>query len=36
MPNTWEHRLDTEEYKVEKIVGKKYDKRRKQNTWLVR
>jgi hypothetical protein len=26
----------TEEYEVEKIVGKKYDKSRRQNMWLVR
>jgi hypothetical protein len=36
MLDTREHRLDAEEYEVEKIVGKKYNKRRKQYTWLVR
>jgi hypothetical protein len=36
MPSTREHKLVTEEYEVEKIVGKKYDKRRKQHLWLVR
>jgi hypothetical protein len=29
-------RAESEEYEVEKIVGKKYDKRRKTHLWLVR
>jgi hypothetical protein len=36
MTDTRKHRIETEEYEVEKIVGKKYDKRRKQHMWLVR
>jgi hypothetical protein len=36
MTDTRENRIETEEYEVEKIVGKKYDKRRKQDMWLVR
>jgi hypothetical protein len=36
MPDTRDFRSESEEYEVEKIVGKKYDKRRKQDIWLVR
>jgi hypothetical protein len=35
MPETRD-KLEAEEYEVEKIVGKKYDKRRKTHLWLVR
>jgi hypothetical protein len=35
MTDTREHRIKTEEYEVEKIVGKKNDKRRRQDIWLV-
>jgi hypothetical protein len=35
MPDTRD-KIESEEYEVEKIVNKKFDKRRKQNTWLVR
>jgi hypothetical protein len=33
--DTREHRIKTEEYEVEKIVGKRYDKRRRQDFWLM-
>jgi hypothetical protein len=36
MPDRREHKNEPEEYEVEKIVGKRYDKRRRQDTWLVR
>jgi hypothetical protein len=36
MPDTRKHKLDTEEYEVERIVGDRYDKRRKTRMWLVR
>jgi hypothetical protein len=36
MPSTREDKPVAEEYEVEKIVGKKYDKSRKQHLWLVR
>jgi hypothetical protein len=36
MEDTRTNKLATEEYEVEKIVGDRYDKRRKQPTWLVR
>jgi hypothetical protein len=36
MSETRVDRTPSEEFEVEKIVGKRYDKRRKQNTWLVR
>jgi hypothetical protein len=35
MPETRD-RVATEEYEVEKIIAKKYDKRRKTHLWLVR
>jgi hypothetical protein len=36
MPDTREHKMATEEYEVEKIVGRRFDKRKKQDMWLVR
>jgi hypothetical protein len=36
LPDTRAHKVESEEYEVEKIVGKRYDKSRKQNMWLVR
>lgn len=36
LPDTRTRKPATEEYKVEKIVGKRFDKGRKQNLWLVR
>jgi hypothetical protein len=36
MSETRGDKPESEEFEVEKIVGKRYDKRRKQNTWLVR
>ncbi|KAJ7145939.1 hypothetical protein C8R44DRAFT_723802 [Mycena epipterygia] len=36
MPDLRKGKTASEEYKVEKIVGKKYDKRRKTHMWLVR
>jgi hypothetical protein len=36
LPSTRDHKTESEEYEVEKIVGKKYDKSKKQHMWLVR
>jgi hypothetical protein len=36
MADTREHKPVTEEYEVERIVGDRYDKRRKTRMWLVR
>lgn len=36
MADTRDNKLATEEYEVEKIVGDRYDKRRKTWMWLVR
>jgi hypothetical protein len=36
MPETRENKVESEEFEVEKIVGKRYDKRKRQTTWLVR
>jgi hypothetical protein len=36
LPDTRDNTPATEEYEVEKVVGKRYDKSRRQNMWLVR
>lgn len=36
MPDTREHKLESEEYEVEKVVGDRYDKRRRTKMYLVR
>jgi hypothetical protein len=36
LPDTRNKKVVTEEYEVEKVVGKRYDKSRRQNLWLVR
>jgi hypothetical protein len=36
MPDTREHKPESEEYEVEKIVGRRFDKSKKQDVWLVR
>jgi hypothetical protein len=35
LPDTRTKAPATEEYEVEKVVGKRYDKSRRQNLWLV-
>ncbi|KAI0039028.1 hypothetical protein FA95DRAFT_1504735, partial [Auriscalpium vulgare] len=36
LPNTRQDKPASEEYQVEKIVGHRYDKRRKQMLYLIR
>ncbi|KAF7365343.1 Retrovirus-related Pol polyprotein from transposon opus [Mycena venus] len=36
LPDSRNDRTESEEWEVEKIVGKRYDKRKKQDVWLVR
>jgi hypothetical protein len=36
MPGTRDHKVATEEYEVDKIIGYRYDKRKKTKSWLVR